>query len=163
MASSAKLSFVLFFACALFVNGTRATEDVICEKLPRSLCAFAVSSSGKRCALAYNSSIVYECKTSEIASNALIGHIETSQCLQSCGMDRQSDGMSSEPQEFVARLCSPACFNNCPNVIDLFSYLAAGEGTSLPAMCTVLAMPPVSSRRAALGVVSAPASSPAYV
>jgi hypothetical protein len=32
-------------------------------------------------------------------------------------------------------LCSPACQDGCPNIVDLYATLAAGEGVSLPALC----------------------------
>lgn len=58
-------------------------------------------------------------------------YIETDACVKACGVDRNSVGISSdallEPQ-FTAKLCSPACYQNCPNIVDLYFNLAAGEG-----------------------------------
>ena len=61
-------------------------------------------------------------------------YIETDACVKACGVDRNSVGISSdallEPQ-FTGKLCSPACYQNCPNIVDLYFNLAAGEGMIL--------------------------------
>ncbi|KAL0283057.1 UNVERIFIED_CONTAM: hypothetical protein Sradi_7241700 [Sesamum radiatum] len=137
MGSSMKLSLVLFFTCSLFVQRTRA--DVICENLPTNLCSFAIASSGKRCVLE-NHKNTHEktCKTSEVVVEKLSGYIETDQCVKACGVCRESVGVSSDvflSSKFTCHLCSPACYHNCPNIVDLFFNLAAGEGVSLPALC----------------------------
>ena len=58
-------------------------------------------------------------------------YIETDECVRACGVDRNSIGISSdsllEPQ-FTAKLCAPACYQKCPNIVDLYFNLAAGEG-----------------------------------
>ncbi|XP_011073214.1 uncharacterized protein LOC105158237 [Sesamum indicum] len=137
MGCSMKLSLFLFFTCSLFVQRTLA--DVICENLPTNLCSFAIASSGKRCVLENcKNAQEKKCKTSEVVVDKLSGYIETDQCVKACGVCRESVGISSDTflsSEFTARLCSPACYHNCPNIIDLFFNLAAGEGVSLPALC----------------------------
>ncbi|KAL0415522.1 UNVERIFIED_CONTAM: hypothetical protein Slati_3384100 [Sesamum latifolium] len=68
----------------------------------------------------------------------LSGYIETDQCVKACGVCRESVGISSDSflsSEFTAHLCSPACFHNYPNIVELFSNLAASEGVSLPTLC----------------------------
>ncbi|XP_020551455.1 uncharacterized protein LOC105167590 [Sesamum indicum] len=116
--------------------------DVICENLPTKLCSFAVASSGKRCVLENYKNAQgktdYTCKTSEVVVEKLSGYIETNQCMNACGVHREFIGISSEAflsSEFTARLCSSACYQNCPNIVDLFFNLAVGEGISLPALC----------------------------
>ncbi|XP_011094949.1 uncharacterized protein LOC105174518 [Sesamum indicum] len=140
MAFSMKLSLVLFFTCSLFVQGTFA--EVLCEKLPSNLCAFAIASSGKRCILeTYRNEqgdVDFICKTTEVVVERMAGHIESDQCINACGVEREFIGISTDSflsSEFTAHLCSSACYHNCPNVIDLFFNLAAGEGVSLPALC----------------------------
>lgn len=109
---------------------------VICEELPQDLCAYAVSSSSKRCVLesTYQGSgkpAEYQCRTSEVVVERIKDHVETDRCVKACGVDRNSVGISSdallEPQ-FAGKLCSPECHQNCPNIIDLYFNLAAGEG-----------------------------------
>ncbi|KAK4426924.1 hypothetical protein Salat_1461200 [Sesamum alatum] len=140
MASSMKFSFVLFFACSLFVQGMLA--EVICENLPPNLCSFAIASTGKRCVLENHQNARGEtdftCKTSEVMVERLSGYIESDQCVAACGVHRESVGISSDvflSSEFTARLCSPACYQNCPSIVELFFNLAAGEGVSLPTLC----------------------------
>ncbi|KAL0415512.1 UNVERIFIED_CONTAM: hypothetical protein Slati_3383100 [Sesamum latifolium] len=137
MGSSMKLSLILFFTCSLFVQGTLA--HVICENLPTNLCSFAIASSGKRCVLEKCKNTQGKtCRTSEVVVEKLSGYIETDQCVKACGVCRESVGISSDAflsSEFTAHLCSPACHQNCPNIIDLFFNLAASEGVSLPTLC----------------------------
>ncbi|KAL0347386.1 UNVERIFIED_CONTAM: hypothetical protein Scaly_1754600 [Sesamum calycinum] len=140
MASPTKFSLVIFFACSLFIQGTLA--EVICENLPINMCAFAIASSGKRCVLENNKNARGEtgftCKTSEVVVERLSGYLETDQCVNACGLHREFTGQSSDAfisSEFAAHLCSPACYQNCPNIVDLFLNLAAGEGVSLPSLC----------------------------
>ncbi|XP_051131008.1 uncharacterized protein LOC127251386 [Andrographis paniculata] len=136
-------ALLLFFACFLLIRGHSAA--VICEKLPTNVCTFAVSSAGKRCVLenysADDGSVGYICKTSEITVERVYGHIETNQCVKACGVDRGFVGISSDPflsPEFAFRICSNACYRNCPNLVDLYINLAAGEGISLPGFCEKL-------------------------
>ncbi|KAL2242824.1 UNVERIFIED_CONTAM: hypothetical protein Sindi_0400400, partial [Sesamum indicum] len=113
--------------------------DVICENLPTNLCSFAIASSGKRCVLENcKNAQEKKCKTSEVVVEKLSGYIETDQCVNACGVCRESVGISSDAflsSKFTAHLCSPACFHNCPNIVDLFVNLAAGEGVSLSTLC----------------------------
>ncbi|KAL2250450.1 UNVERIFIED_CONTAM: hypothetical protein Sindi_2167300 [Sesamum indicum] len=172
MASSMKFAFVLFFACSLFVQGTLA--EVICENLPKNLCSFAVASSGKRCVLDHHKNAQEKtdctCKTSEVVVERLSGYIESDQCVNACGVHRESAEISSDvflSSEFTARLCSPTCYQNCPNIVELFVNLAAGEGVSLPTLCqdqkenhrAMLAI--LSNGDATLGPVAAPHAAPA--
>ncbi|KAL3639455.1 hypothetical protein CASFOL_017362 [Castilleja foliolosa] len=110
----------------------------------------------------------------------LSGHIESDQCVRSCGVDRRFVGISSDAflsADFSSRLCSPACYQNCPNIVDLYFNLAAGEGVYLPTLCDKQKANPhramseliSSSGSVADGPVSsaeymadAPASAPAY-
>ncbi|XP_022852197.1 uncharacterized protein LOC111373847 isoform X2 [Olea europaea var. sylvestris] len=135
-----KISFVLFFAFSMFLQGTRG--EVICETLPANLCSFAIASSGKRCVLENyrdeEGKPDYTCKTSEVVVERIAGYIESDQCVNACGVDRSFIGISSDAflaPQFTARLCSPACYQNCPNIVDLYYNLAAGEGVYLPALC----------------------------
>ncbi|XP_027065874.1 uncharacterized protein [Coffea arabica] len=142
MASSSSLtfSFVLFFACSLFLRG--AQGEIVCEELPTNVCSFSIASSGKRCLLenlkGKDGKVEYQCRTSEVVVERMAEHIETDECVSACGVDRNAVGISSdaffEPL-FTAKLCSPACYQNCPNIIDLYFNLAAGEGVYLPALC----------------------------
>ncbi|KAL0354966.1 UNVERIFIED_CONTAM: hypothetical protein Sradi_3943500 [Sesamum radiatum] len=123
----------------LFFNLAAGEADVICENLPTNLCSFAIASSGKRCVLENHKNAQEKtCKTSEVVVEKLFGYIETDQCVKACGVCRDSVEVSSDAflsSEFTAHLCSPACYHNCPNIVDLFFNLAAGEGVSLPALC----------------------------
>ncbi|CAI9106894.1 OLC1v1006138C2 [Oldenlandia corymbosa var. corymbosa] len=141
---------IVFLTAMLFLRGTFGKLE--CENLSPDTCAFAISSSGKRCSLetyfSDDRSIKFECKTSEImASVALREHIESSDCINSCGVDKTTVGISTdkflEPR-FSKKLCSQNCQMNCPNIVDLYSRLALAEGVYLPAVCKALA---ASSRR----------------
>lgn len=140
MASSTRFSFVLFLASSLFLHG--ALGEIVCEDLPTDLCSFSIASSGKRCLLENYASkdgkVEYQCRTSEVIVERMAEYIETDDCVNACGLDRNSVGISSdsllEPQ-FTAKLCSPACYQNCPNIVDLYFNLAAGEGVFLPDLC----------------------------
>lgn len=103
--------------------------------MPKDRCAFAIASSGKRCLLETYASragfIEYQCKTSNVIVEKLSGHIETDECVNACGVDRKTVGISSDSlmePHFTTKLCSTACFQNCPNLADLYFNLAAGEG-----------------------------------
>ncbi|GER55847.1 NtEIG-E80 protein [Striga asiatica] len=140
MASSAKTPLILILACFLFLRG--AMGELICESLPANLCSFAVASSGKRCALENRvreeGTVDYTCTTSEVVVVSMSGYVETDACVAACGVDRQVVGISSDAflsDGFTARLCSPECYQSCPNIVDLYFNLAAGEGVYLPALC----------------------------
>ncbi|KAL8504755.1 hypothetical protein ACS0TY_016072 [Phlomoides rotata] len=139
MASSMTLSLLLLFAFAL-IQLTLA--EIICENLPENLCCFAVASSGKRCVLENykkrDGKLGYTCKTSEVVVESFSGHIETDQCVSACGVDRTFVGISSDAfltAKFTSSLCSQVCYKNCPNIVDLYFNLAAGEGVFLPHLC----------------------------
>lgn len=111
--------------------------EVTCESLDQNACAFAVSASGKRCVLEKqvkrSGQETYTCKTSEIEAEKLNNWIETDQCIKSCGLDRKSLGISSDSlleSGFTQKLCSSPCYGSCPNIVDLYFNLAAGEGTN---------------------------------
>lgn len=131
--STFSLPLALLVSLALLIPSTLA--GVICEDLPRDLCSFAVSSASKRCVLESSVQsgrpIEYQCRTSEVAVDRMRNHIETDQCVKACGVDRSSVGISSDSlleSEFAGKLCSPECHGNCPNIVDLYFNLAAGEG-----------------------------------
>ncbi|CAK9133932.1 unnamed protein product [Ilex paraguariensis] len=133
MAFSRTSPLILFFACSLFLHGTLG--EIICEDLPTDVCSFSIASSGKRCLLenyaTKDGKVAYQCRTSEVVVARMAEYIETDQCVSACGVDRNSVGISSdallEPQ-FTTKLCSPSCYRNCPNIVDLYFNLAAGEG-----------------------------------
>ncbi|KAD6119776.1 hypothetical protein E3N88_11047 [Mikania micrantha] len=126
------MAFILFVLASFFLHG--ALGEIICEELPTGLCAFAVSSSQQRCLLenyvTKDGTIEYECKTSEIAVKNFNGWIESDECMNACGIDRKMTGIASdsllEPR-FIVKLCSPSCYDNCPNIVDLYHNLAIGE------------------------------------
>lgn len=114
---------------------------VICEELPKELCSFAISSASKRCVLETShkgGATAYQCRTSEVKVERTSDYIENDYCVRACGVDRNAVGISSdsllEPR-FLGKLCSPDCHQNCPNIVDLYFNLAAGEGVFLPDLC----------------------------
>lgn len=105
------------------------------------MCALSIASDGKRCVLESRPSdegnFEVECQTSEaFASNKMLQeYIETDECVGACGVDRQSLGLSSDSlldSKFIAKLCSHHCYNNCPNIVDLYSNVASAEGNLIP-------------------------------
>ncbi|KAF5747596.1 hypothetical protein HS088_TW05G00321 [Tripterygium wilfordii] len=135
---SSKLALVLFLS-SLFIHATLG--EIVCEELPTNVCAFSISSSGKRCLLETGATAgkdERQCRTSEVVVERMANYIETDECVNACGVDRNSVGISSdlllEPQ-FTSKLCSSACYKGCPNIIDLYYNLAAGEGAFLPDIC----------------------------
>ncbi|KAK4796596.1 hypothetical protein SAY86_028922 [Trapa natans] len=160
---SSKLPLAALFLSSLLLHAAIARE-LVCENLPMDLCAFAVSSSGKRCLVetyqyGEGSAVDYQCRTSEVVVERLADHIETDECVMACGVDRNSVGISSdallEPQ-FTAKLCSKKCYNGCPNIVDLYFNLAAGEGVFLPDLCEMQRKNP---HRAMLELLSSGAAS----
>nr|KJB46723.1 hypothetical protein B456_008G2767001 [Gossypium raimondii] len=144
MASTISRKMTLaILALALFSYCLQATlGEIICEHLDQDTCAYAVASTGKRCVLEKHvkrsGEEEYTCRTSEIEADKINNWIETDQCVKSCGLDRKSFGISSDSlleSRFTEMLCSPQCYNGCPNVIDLYFNLAAGEGIFLPKLC----------------------------
>ncbi|KAM3340743.1 hypothetical protein P3S68_028377 [Capsicum galapagoense] len=170
MASSMRSSLILFFTCSLFLQAAFAEykTEVKCESLPNGDCAFAISSSGKRCILEKatpEDGVIseYTCKTSEVIVANMREHIESDECMDACGANRNFIGISSddllEPQ-FVSKLCSPSCYRECPNIVDLYFNLAAGEGTYLPELCNN--QKKLQSSGAAEDDADAPAPSPSF-
>ncbi|KAJ1690284.1 hypothetical protein LUZ63_014439 [Rhynchospora breviuscula] len=137
-------------------------NQVICEHLKENECAFAVSSASRRCVLEKTEQDGYQCKTSDVSVDKISNHIETYACLGACGLERKTVGISSDAfleSSSLEKICSPGCSNNCPNIVDLFTNLASGEGTSLSDLCEQSANPhrkaaEISSSEAALGPAS---------
>ncbi|KAF8379527.1 hypothetical protein HHK36_028966 [Tetracentron sinense] len=141
---SLKTMAILALALALCVQGTLGMHagGITCEDLNKDACAFAVSSSSKRCVLEKHvrrsGEEVYTCRSSEIEADKLKDWIETDQCIEACGLNRHSLGISSDSlteSRFTQKLCSPPCYESCPNIVDLYFNLAAGEGVFLPKLC----------------------------
>ncbi|XP_008798941.1 uncharacterized protein LOC103713707 [Phoenix dactylifera] len=168
MASSFHSKMMAFsLLLSLFLRIPSTSAGVTCEDLPQDLCAFAISSSSKRCVLESTQHsgrpTEYQCRTSEVVVARMSNWIETDECVKACGVDRNSVGISSdsllEPQ-FTEKLCSPACHENCPNIIDLYFNLAAGEGVLLPELCEARRVNPHRSMMTILssGVAAGPAA-----
>lgn len=110
--------------------------EVTCDKLGRGTCAFAVSSSGHRCSLekhvrGRSREEEYSCRSSGVEAASFSGRIESDECVEACGLNRDTLGISSDALldgQFMQRLCSPECYRRCPNVVELYFDLAAGEG-----------------------------------
>ncbi|OIV98614.1 hypothetical protein TanjilG_12737 [Lupinus angustifolius] len=87
---------------------------------------------------AANGGVEYQCRTSEVVVERMAEYIETDSCVDQCGVDRKFVGISSDAlleSQFTAKLCSPSCYQKCPNIVDLYFNLAAGEGVFLPDLC----------------------------
>ncbi|KAK3010905.1 hypothetical protein RJ639_012629, partial [Escallonia herrerae] len=165
------MAWVLFLLLSLFLQG--ALGEIICEELPVGMCSYSISSSGKRCLLenyaSTDGTTEFQCKTSEVEVNNMAEVIESDECVRACGVDRKAVGISSdsllEPQ-FTAKLCSRTCYQNCPNIVDLYYNLAMGEGVFLPDLCKAQrnmprrAMSQLLSSGAASGPASAAAQAP---
>ncbi|KAG4984184.1 hypothetical protein AAZX31_10G222400 [Glycine max] len=142
MASNFSLRTLMIFSLAFWLALKGTLGGIECETLSHDTCSFAVSSAGKRCVLEKRvkrtGEEAYTCRTSEIEADKLKDHIETEQCIKACGLDRKSLGISSDSlleSTFTQKLCSPHCYQCCPNVVDLYFNLAAGEGVFLPKLC----------------------------
>ncbi|KAL1550332.1 hypothetical protein AAHA92_18309 [Salvia divinorum] len=133
-ASTFSTNALLLTLLALVVQA--AFGNIECEKLEKESCAYAVSWMGKRCVLEKHvqrsGEEAYACTASEIDADKLKNLIESDDCIEACGLDRNALGISSdsllEPR-FANQLCSNRCYANCPNIVDLYFNLAAGEGT----------------------------------
>ncbi|KAJ9539646.1 hypothetical protein OSB04_026152 [Centaurea solstitialis] len=133
--------FLVFMTIFTFSIQT-TLGNIACENLKKDACAFAVSSSGKRCVLEKTvrrtGEEVFVCSTSQIDTGKLTNWIETDECLEACGLDRNILGISSDSlleSQFTRKLCSTRCYNGCPNIVDLYFNLAVGEGVYLPSLC----------------------------
>ncbi|MBA0643118.1 hypothetical protein Goklo_027434 [Gossypium klotzschianum] len=133
--ASLKFPIVLLISSLLLHS---SLAEMICEDLPKDVCAFSIASSGKRCvletAVKKDGDVEYQCRTSEVVVERMAEYIETDECVAACGVDRNSVGISSDSlldQQFTAKLCTPACYQKCPNIVDLYFNLAAGEGMNL--------------------------------
>ncbi|KAH0468954.1 hypothetical protein IEQ34_002186 [Dendrobium chrysotoxum] len=137
--------------------------SVICEDLPLDLCAFSISSTGKRCLLESfpNMGLEYQCTMADVKVERISDWIETDDCVKACGVDRSAVGISSDEflqPRFTAKLCSSACYQSCPNIVDLYSNLAAAEGVYLPDLCEARQL---NTRRSMVELSSGVASGPA--
>uniref|UniRef100_A0A0C9RJJ7 TSA: Wollemia nobilis Ref_Wollemi_Transcript_14508_971 transcribed RNA sequence n=1 Tax=Wollemia nobilis TaxID=56998 RepID=A0A0C9RJJ7_9CONI len=133
---------LIMLAVFAFTSLQSALGALKCEELPMEVCAFSVSSSGARCVLEKSimrdGSAQYDCLTSEVVAEKIYEWIETQECMDACGLDRMQVGMSTDPlmeSGFTKKLCSPECYNDYPNIVNLFFNLAAGEGLDLPRLC----------------------------
>ncbi|KAJ4956102.1 hypothetical protein NE237_012885 [Protea cynaroides] len=142
MASSFCFKAMAVLALALLLSVQLTLGGITCEHLEKDKCAYAISSGGERCVLEKivrrSGEEVYTCRTSEIEADHEKDWIETDQCIEACGLDRNSLGISSDfllESQFTQKLCSPSCYDNCPNIVDLYFNLAAGEGVFLPKLC----------------------------
>jgi len=140
----AKLGAFVFSLTLLLSSALGAR--VVCEQLTAELCAFAVSSTSRRCVLenthCAGRPTAYQCRTSEVVVEdaRLAGLVETDRCVRACGVDRATVGISSDSlldPRVAGAVCSPACLQGCPNIVDLYSNLAAGEGVAFSEMCEV--------------------------
>nr|ABK27044.1 unknown [Picea sitchensis] len=132
---------LLIILMAITVPGVQSAI-IKCEELPAELCAFSISSSGNRCVLEkdlmMDGTLQFQCQSSVVSVEKLVEWIESEECINACGLERMAVGMSTDSllePEFSAKLCSSECRNNCPNIVDLYVNLAAGEGISLSSMC----------------------------
>ncbi|XP_024980906.1 uncharacterized protein LOC112517763 [Cynara cardunculus var. scolymus] len=136
-------TLVLFLGFTLFLQG--AFGEIVCKELPVGVCSFSIESSGKRCVLekyyeSNDGAIGFQCKTSEVVVKGMWEMIESDECTNACGVDRNSVGISSDSlldPKLTAMICSTECYQNCPNIIDLYYNLALGEGVYLPELCNV--------------------------
>ncbi|KAK6145291.1 hypothetical protein DH2020_022111 [Rehmannia glutinosa] len=128
--------WIIFLAFALFFQG--AFGEVVCEELAVGMCSFSIASSGKRCLLETSDGNGFQCTTSEVITMKMVEYIESDECVRACGVDRNSVGISSDSlleNQFTLNLCSPQCYHNCPNIVDLYYNLALAEGVLLADLC----------------------------
>ncbi|XP_072960777.1 uncharacterized protein [Typha angustifolia] len=142
--SSPNMALGLLLSLSLSLLLPAAHGGVVCDELPQDLCAFAISSSSKRCVLESSLSLggegptEYQCRTSDVAVGRMSDWVESDDCVRACGVQRDTVGISSDSllePDFTHNLCSPPCYHNCPNIVDLYFNLAAGEGVFLPDLC----------------------------
>ncbi|PQM40866.1 uncharacterized protein Pyn_02382 [Prunus yedoensis var. nudiflora] len=120
MASNMSLKTLAVLALALAVCVQATLGAITCEDLDQDTCAFAVSSSSKRCVLEKHvrrsGEEAYTCRTSEIEADKL--------------KDWTLFWSLASPKALL-----PQCYDTCPNIVDLYFNLAAGEGVFLPKLC----------------------------
>ncbi|XP_065851714.1 uncharacterized protein [Euphorbia lathyris] len=158
---------LLLFVSSLFLHA--ALGEIVCEDLQKDVCAFSVAASGKRCLLETSATrdggMEFQCRTSEVIVERIADYIESDDCVRACGVDRSCVGISSDAllePNFTSKLCSPICYHRCPNIVDLYFNLAAGEGAFLPDLCEAARTNPHRSMIELMssGDVSGPASGP---
>ncbi|KAI5065981.1 hypothetical protein GOP47_0018605 [Adiantum capillus-veneris] len=140
------INFFMLGLALLCISSTLILSEALdCEDLPVAKCAFAVSSTGARCMLEKtvrrDGMSEYKCETSSIVAERPTELIESDSCINSCGLQRVSVGFSTDTlleNEFVRKLCLSGCRSNCPNINDLYTKLAAGEGIHLHSMCNAV-------------------------
>ncbi|CAL4893864.1 unnamed protein product [Urochloa decumbens] len=170
MASTLAAVFAILLALALAGHPACGAPRLSCEELPPDVCAFAVSSGGLRCVLERTPEGAHRCQTSAavaVAARGLMpaagGWVETDACVRACGVDRAALGLpvasaAADDRRSLRALCSPACRDGCPNVVDLYATVAAAEGMSLPALCE--AQKNAGNRRMMMGGGMAPIGAP---
>ncbi|KAI3461600.1 hypothetical protein Pfo_018263 [Paulownia fortunei] len=106
------------------------------------MCSFSIASSGKRCLLetleSDDGTMEFQCKTSQVVAMNFHEYIESDECVSACGVDRNWVGISSDSlldSHFTLNLCSSQCYQNCPNIVELYYNLALAEGVFLPELC----------------------------
>ncbi|CAL4893022.1 unnamed protein product [Urochloa decumbens] len=136
---------VFVFSMSLLLSSALGAR-VVCEQLAAGQCAFAVSSASRRCVLenthCAGRPTAYECRTSGVAVEdaRLAGTVESDRCVRACGVDRATVGISSDSlldPRVAGAVCSPACLQGCPNIVDLYANLAAGEGVAFSELCEI--------------------------
>ncbi|KVH94664.1 uncharacterized protein LOC112517639 [Cynara cardunculus var. scolymus] len=159
------MALILFLGLCLLLQV--ATGEIMCDELAGAKCSFSIASSGKRCVLENyvrnNGNVEYQCKTSEIHVKNMKEWIESDECTNACGVDRMSVGISSDSlldPRFLSKICSSSCYENCPNIVDLYHNLAIGEGVFLSNLCDVQRRMPRHAMTQLLssGAASAPTS-----
>ncbi|GAA0159047.1 hypothetical protein LIER_15925 [Lithospermum erythrorhizon] len=135
------MAIAIFLAFFLFI-GQGAVGQLVCEELPVGMCSYSIDSSRYRCVLETfelaDETTILQCKKSQVLVTIMKEHIESDHCIRACGLDRFSVGISTDSladHESVKSLCSFDCYQNCPNIIDLFVNLALAEGSPLNARC----------------------------
>ncbi|KAK8926476.1 hypothetical protein KSP39_PZI018389 [Platanthera zijinensis] len=61
----------------------------------------------------------------------MVDWVESDRCVAACGANCRIVRISSDALlvlGFMEKLCSPECYDNCPNITDLYYNHAAGEG-----------------------------------
>lgn len=89
--------------------------------MPTKICALLISSQGKQCLLEKsNVTGDFYCRTSDMDANEFTNHEETDECIAACGVDRKTIDISPEALKeltLVSKLCSPSCYDFCPNIV----------------------------------------------